>query len=130
MARLKSIAAPLETHEQQALIQWCAVKGFPYNRIFAIPNGSNKSPASAARHQREGLRAGVPDLFLPYPIADYSGLFIEMKRATGGKVSKEQLEELNKLRDSGYSAVVCFGLDEAMTAMRRYVDDEGEGWHN
>jgi hypothetical protein len=112
------------------LIKWCALRGHPYNRIFAISNGTNKSPASAARHKREGLRAGIPDLFLPYPIADYSGLFIEMKRETRGTVSKAQKDEMDKLRDSGYAAVVCYGLNEAMIAMRQYIDDEGEGWHN
>jgi hypothetical protein len=37
---------------------------------------------------------------------------------------------MDKLRDSGYAAVVCYGLNEAMIAMRQYIDDEGEGWHN
>jgi hypothetical protein len=51
----------------------------------------------------------VPDLFVPE-----WGLWIEMKRAKGGKVSKDQKEWLEYLDYCGYTVIVGLGKTDAI----------------
>lgn len=111
---------PTEHQEQCAVIQWCDQHPIA-KHIFAIPNGSNKSPAAAAKFRREGLRSGVPDLFLPVARSGYHGLFLEMKRTKNAKPSKEQEEWVNYLIYLDYLAKVCYGADEAIQAIKDYL---------
>ena len=71
-----------------------------------------------------GVKAGVPDLFLPVARGAYHGFFIEMKRETGGKVSPEQKEWHQRLIGQGYAVMVCHGCEEAVSALNDYL---GEG---
>ena len=64
---------------------------------------------------------GVPDLFLAVARGQYHGLFIELKRRKGGKVSLEQTQWLNELTIQGYLAVVSYGWDEAKGTILRYL---------
>ena len=79
---------PTEHEEQRNLVRWfrqtfgLVSKGGV--RIFAIPNGSQRSRTTGAKLKAEGVSAGVPDLFIPA-----FSLWIEMKRAEGGSVSAE-----------------------------------------
>lgn len=113
---------PTEDQEQAALVRWFQTS-YPAikNRLFAIPNGAHKSKQAASRFMATGLRAGVPDLFLPVAHGGYHGLFIEMKRLKGGKVSKEQGGWLAYLNSAGYMAVVCRGCEEAKTTITKYM---------
>jgi hypothetical protein len=115
---------PTESQEQAAFIQWCELAGYPYNLIFAIPNGSHKSPATAAKFKREGLKSGVPDLFLPWAAIAYFGLFIEMKRKSGSSTSAEQKAWKEKLETEGYAHVFAYGADEAIDYIKQYVRGE------
>jgi hypothetical protein len=111
---------PTEHQEQVKLIQWCNAHPVA-NRIFAIPNGSHKNPATAAKFQREGLRKGIPDLFLPVPSGGFHGAFIELKRIKNAKASAEQQEWIDFLNGQGYFAMVCYGADEAIAVIQRYL---------
>lgn len=115
---------PTEDQEQAALVRWFQTS-YPAikNRLFAIPNGAHKSKQAASRFMATGLRAGVPDLFLAVPRGQYHGLFIEMKRLKGGKVSKEQSDWLAYLNSAGYMAVVCRGCDLAKDVIADYMGD-------
>jgi len=99
--------------------------------MFAIPNGTYKSQRASGMFKAEGLKAGVPDLFFPIANKYYHGLFIEMKKRpkilNSGKksfawikVSKEQEEWVQKLRNNGYEAKVCYGADEAIEVIDFY----------
>ena len=80
-----------EHQEQSALIQWARMhKHSGVRMLYAIPNAAKRSVRLAAMMKSEGMMAGVPDLFLPYPVEPYHGLYIEMKRRKGGKVSDNQ----------------------------------------
>lgn len=48
-----------EADEQQAVVEWCDLKGVP---IFHIPNGGFRHPAEAKHLKAQGVKAGVPDL--------------------------------------------------------------------
>ena len=116
------LPVPTEHAEQCAVIEWCNLHPIA-KHIFAIPNGSHKSPAAAIKFKREGLRSGVPDLFLPVPQNGFSGLFIEMKRTKGSVISKEQLAWFELLDKNCYSCFICRGADEAIEAIKSYLNE-------
>ena len=117
---------PTEHAEQRAVIEWARVQGANTSRypglalMHAIPNGGGRSRAEAGMLKAEGVLAGVPDLFLPAPIGPYAGLYVEMKRAKGGRVSPEQRAIIAALKGQGYCVEVCHGADEAINAIIRY----------
>ncbi len=121
------IPVPPEHFEQCALVAWWNTQarafGLDEELLFAIPNGGYRSKAGAARLRREGVRAGVPDLFLAVPRKEKRGLFIEMKKLKGGRISARQKIMLEKLRRQGFGAVVACGWDEAAGIIRAYM-----GW--
>lgn len=69
----------------------------------------------------EGVKPGVPDLCLPVPRAIWHGLYIEMKRATGGTVSADQIKWTDFLRRQGYYIAVAHGAEVAKQILRQYI---------
>ena len=113
---------PTEHQEQTAVIQWCDQHPIA-KLIFAIPNGANKSPATAAKFKREGLRKGVADLFLPVARSGFYGLFIEMKRRKGSVTSPEQVTFAAQVHKQGYCYFVCYGAENAIGVIARYLEE-------
>lgn len=114
-----------EHREQVALMQWwalaCRSYGVPESMLFAIPNGGRRDPVTGARLKAEGVRAGIPDLFLAVPRCGHGGLFIEMKKAHGGRVSDAQTVCLGQLERMGYRVAVCHGWEKAREAIEAYL---------
>lgn len=116
----------IEDTEQIHLFDWAAMQSGKYPELlslFHIPNGGKRDAREGARFKRMGVKAGVPDLFLPVPRGKYHGLFIELK-AEGGKVTEHQKEWLKNLAASGYAACVCFGFDEARRDIINYLEEK------
>lgn len=120
-----------ESAEQQTLIQWVDLQAKTRPELallFHIPNGQKlagtpvQRSITAKRLIREGMRPGVPDMFLPVPSKPFNGLFIELKRKVGGVVSSAQQEWIDSLQAQGYRAVVCNGFDEARETIIEYLD--------
>jgi len=110
--------------EQRALVAWATIQSktiYELASLFSVPNGAHVSKAQAGKLKSEGLKAGVPDLFLAIPRRGYSGMFIEMKRVTGGIVSQSQKEWHRRLSDNGYLVVVCRGFDAAKLEILNYL---------
>jgi hypothetical protein len=106
---------------QSDLIKWLAKHPDPRTgMIFAIPNGGWRSQRTASTLKAEGVRAGVPDLFLPIPCNGYHGLFIELKTPTG-RPTPEQKQWIDALNEQGYKAVICKGLIAAQTEINNYL---------
>ena len=116
--------------EQVTLIKWwalaCKQFGIPEQLLFAIPNGGKRDVISAKLLKDEGVRAGVPDLFIAVPKGDYHGLFIEMKKAKGGQVSKSQKEMGALLLGQNYCVAVCHGWVEAKQIIERYLNQQNK----
>lgn len=126
MAKNAARASVAEEHDEQvALCRWWTLfsgaRGIPESLLFAIPNGGRRDAVTGARLKAEGVRAGVPDLFLAVPRGAWAGLFIEMKRRRGGQVSPDQKAMLACLAASGYRVSVCKGWDEARAALEAYM---------
>ena len=110
-----------EHTEQVAVIQWFRLQHKKYAKcLFSIPNGGVRHIGTAVKLKAEGGMAGVPDLFLMIPAADYHGLFIEMK-VKGGKLSDSQKEFMGLATLMGYQAVVCYGFESAKDAITEYL---------
>jgi hypothetical protein len=92
--------------------------------MFAIPNGGARDTVTGAILKREGVKKGVPDIFLPVARGPYHGLFIEMKAGKRGKVSAEQEYYLNRLAENGYWSIVCRDADGAILAIKSYMSLE------
>ena len=109
---------PFEEVEQRNVIIYCAYAGIP---VFAIPNGGSRDRREAARLTAQGVKPGVPDLFIPRAPGRFHGLFIEMKREKGGKISQHQAEWIALLRREGYAAYACPGFDNARMVIEKYL---------
>lgn len=119
---------PTEGEEQATLFSWAAMKSGrrPELRLlFHIPNGGERRKTEAMRFKAEGVKAGVPDLFLPVARGPWHGLFIEMKRQKGGKISDSQKKWLAALVSQGYLAEVCYGWKDAAALIEDYLDEKG-----
>jgi hypothetical protein len=135
-------AQTLTEHAQQtALFMWAAQHKDDYPELtlmFAIPNGGLRNMATAARLKAEGVKAGVPDIFLPVARLRrnshtgettrwyYHGLFIEMKKPRVGKQkadkrSDAQLLTQYALEENHYHCVVCYGYNEARDNLLSYL---------
>lgn len=118
------IGVPSEHAEQAALVRWAALQARTTPELallLAIPNGGARNAITGARLKREGVRPGVPDLFLPVARGGRHGLFLELKRRRGGSVSADQRAWLRDLAGQGYHVAVCRGWDEAREAIAQYL---------
>lgn len=113
-----------EDQEQEIVIQWkeLMVNRYPELKyLHHCPNGGSRHPAEAKKLRKMGVVPGVSDLFLPVARSGYHGIWIEMKRTKGGKLSKEQKEWLIGMQKEGYMAVRANGADEAIAILDKYI---------
>lgn len=122
--RINTAGAGSESQEQQRLFLWWSFASaqWPDAVMFAVPNGGWRTVRTATRLKAEGVLAGVPDVFLAAPRGSSHGLFVEMKRKTGGSVSKAQKLVMARLRAAGYACFVCRGFDEARKTVEGYLN--------
>lgn len=113
--------AGTEAANQCALMCWAASSGIvELKSLFAIPNGEQRSAVTGARLKAQGVKRGIPDLFLPVMRNGKGGLWIELKKV-GGIVSSDQQQWLEQLAFSGYATRVCFGWIEARDCLLEYL---------
>lgn len=116
---------PTEAQEQTTLFQWAGMMAgkWPELRLLhAIPNGGGRNPIEARHLKEQGVKAGVPDIFLPCARGGWHGLYIEMKRRKGGRVSIEQKKMILALMEQGYCVEICNGWEEARNVITAYME--------
>ena len=89
---------------------------YPSIRIFAIPNGGYRHAATAKKLKMEGVKKGVPDLFIPE-----WALWIEMKRTNGGTLSADQRDWIEYLESIGHSVIVGRGYLDALEQIEVFL---------
>ncbi|MFA5378473.1 MAG: VRR-NUC domain-containing protein [Dehalococcoidia bacterium] len=112
-----------EEAEQMAVMEWAEwmETQIPALRwLHHIPNGGHRSKAVAGKLKAAGVKRGVPDLCLPVPSYGWHGLYIEMK-VEGRRPTRDQKKWLKHLSEAGYFTAVCYGADEAITVLKRYL---------
>jgi hypothetical protein len=145
-----------EAIEQSKLFRWAKEMQIAIpqlSNMFAIPNGAyygtnrKRAVIHANSLKSQGLKKGVPDIFLAIParirvedminntlptidsrkLKEYSegvfywhGLFMELKVGKN-KLSPEQIVWLDNLRVAGYYTAVCFSFNEAKDTILRYL---------
>jgi len=108
-------------HElQAACVKWFSLQYPQYDRmLFAIPNGGHRDIRTAARLKAEGVKRGVPDLFLSIPRGGYNGLYIEMKYGDN-KLTADQEKFFNQATELGYLCLDCYTVDEFIDIITGY----------
>lgn len=112
---------PLEAAEQRALIQWSQHNTITSKYLFAIPNGGFRNAREARNLKLQGVKAGVSDLFLAYPVPPKHGLWIELKRCSKYVVSEAQRKFIELMRSVGYAAEIAVGWEEAKNIILDYL---------
>lgn len=139
------MARELEHQEQVALFNWakfCENKCPLLRMMFSIPNGGKRHITVARKLKAEGVKAGVPDIFLPVPVEGFvketseesekfysgilkpvkiPGLFIEMKVGKN-KLTENQVGWFNELKKHGYQYNICYSWIEAAKVICEYLD--------
>jgi hypothetical protein len=111
-----------ESQLQQSCVEWFRFS-FPQFKqlLFAIPNGGKRNIITAMTMKREGVVAGVPDLFLSIPRNEFHGFYIEMKH---GKNTLTEQQELffNSAKKNNYKCEVITSLDQFIREVTYYIN--------
>ena len=114
----------IESQEQQALFQWAELNKKKYPELellYHCPNGGRRNVIEAARLKREGVKAGVPDVFLPVARNGHHGLYLEMK-SKGGRITDNQCYWIQSLMKQGYMVWICRDWENAKNAILGYLN--------
>jgi hypothetical protein len=101
-------------------------KGHLGDYAFSVPNGvfipgdPKRSAMIMAKLKREGLKNGVSDVVIAWPVHPFHGAYIELKRDATETMTDAQEAWLNLMADAGYYAVCGYGLDDAIAKTECY----------
>ena len=134
--KIKKTQSHHEYNEQILVFHWANLCSKSYPCLKYLNSSQNgvkmNSRLHAYRAKRAGLKKGVPDINLPVSKRDSSGnithcgLYIELKRKIikgepKPTITKEQDDWIKYLQSQGYDAMVCFGANEAIDAIKKYI---------
>lgn len=108
---------PTEQQEQFIVHAWLTKNGIVHNHS---PNGGYRNYAEGAKFKRSGVSPGFPDLEIPYSRKGCHGLYIELKRKIGGKLSEHQIWWGDFLKKNGYAWFEAKGADECIKIVQEY----------
>jgi VRR-NUC domain len=94
-----------------------------YDITFAIPNGGKRDEIEAYHLKMQGVKRGVPDVFMPYSTRKHHGLFIEFKWGVN-TTTPAQKEFIESLINAGYCVEICYTFDEAVKVFEEYLKSE------
>lgn len=121
-----------EHDNQVAVVSWAHYNDERYpalKLLFAVPNAGKRSIGAARFYLAEGLKSGVPDLWLPVPHEEdfvwneYCGLVIEMKFGNN-KTTENQDWWLQNLASVGWKTAVHYSAESAIEELKRYLGIE------
>lgn len=109
-----------EYEECKAYFTWAQYNPILKEYLIKIVNEGKRTPQNGHRLKLIGLRAGLPDYYLPVPNNNFLGLWVEMKTKSGS-LSQYQKEWLFKLNKLGHCAKSCRGWQEAAQLTMDYL---------
>jgi hypothetical protein len=124
----RAISATPEDFEQELVLRWAEgqLDAWPeLALLYHIANGGKRDKREAAKLKRMGVKAGVPDLCLPVARGGFHGLYVELKRLDGGRVSTEQKAWLAALHTAGHCVAVAEGHEQAIGVIKDYLAADG-----
>jgi len=141
----------IEQQHQEAVVNYLKVR-YPYVLFTIAPNGMKLPIGVAVKLKRMGYSKGTPDIMIFEPKTEiicspplndnqtissertfkiYHGLFIELKTPKikeigqkAGTLSPEQIQWIDVLNIKGYKAEVCYGSNEAIEIIDKYLSKE------
>ena len=99
--------------------------------MYANRNTHGLGIRQQGRAKQEGLKAGIPDVFLAVGNSGFDwechGVYIEMKspaakKRKNGGLSNAQIETIEKLRKFHYEVWVCYSAGEAQDKIIAYLN--------
>lgn len=93
-----------------------AFEGLPGALWFAVPNGGKRHKTVAQKLKKEGVKAGVYDIYILYTSQTY---FIEMKARRGSR-SEEQKQFAEKAIAAGAICTVCRSVEQVEAFLREH----------
>ena len=104
--------------------------------FHAIPNGGSRGDDDKSRKIRggqlkaEGVKQGVSDCFLPYPVGPWHGLYIEMKKpsqkpkkdTSKGGMSDNQIKFAEYAKSVDFGFMTCYSWKEAAEVLQAYIE--------
>jgi hypothetical protein len=118
------VNCPTEYEEQRAVIEWArAMRGrFPELRLLYSTAQDGHLPRLLGKLKAAGFQFGVPDLHLPIARRGFHGLWLEMKRQKGGRLSDDQRAWVEALHAAGHRVEICKGADAAIQVLFGYLE--------
>ncbi|MEZ8738329.1 hypothetical protein [Vibrio sp. 10N.239.312.D08] len=133
-ADIELLESDKEYYYQVSIFQYIA-EHFPHfeRLVHASPNGGGRSAFEAYRLKCAGALKGVPDIQFMVARSGYHGLYIELKKLPSdyGKDPEIALKQVHidqhlvreALLKEDYLAVVCYGVEEALSVVRAYLNE-------
>lgn len=114
-----------ESNEQIAAMDWLRAQ-HPKIAEHTLHIGNERKATYYAGYimKRMGVLKGASDLFMAWPNGGFHGLFIEVKSKIG-KPSAEQKAFLQRMKEVGYKAEICYGAEEVINTMKEYLSYQG-----
>lgn len=113
-----------EYQECLAYYKWAQFNPICREYLIKIPNEGKRNAFTGYCLKIIGLRAGVPDYFLPVPNDKYHGLWIEMKVDKSSNVQASQKEWIAKLNKIGHYAICTYGACQAIEVTENYLNNK------
>ena len=111
-----------EQEIQEFVVNYLNIK-YPKTRYCASLGGHfQKSIKQKIKNRKAGYVKGFPDLQITEARGGFFGLFIELKRDKRSVASPFQKQWIQDLRDRGYYAQICKGLDETLKLIDSYLE--------
>ena len=114
---MKSTQSPSESEEQIGFLEWFEAS-FHGVRIFHIPNGGHRAISVGKKMKAEGVKPGVPDLYIPA-----WKIWIEMKRQKGGRIDPDQSEWHDYLTAIGDTVIIGLGAKDASAKLLQVLKE-------
>ena len=111
----------IEDNLQMELISLARKHPICKDYLFHIANERRCSMQEGVRLKAKGVKRGVSDLFLAYPVGNLAGFFIELK-SPGKRPSEHQQEFMTLMQNAGYRVAWFCTVEKAWSAILEYLD--------